>query len=112
VHETGALLQKPNVYLDISQQALVIPAHTLAIWLREWLELFPDKVLFGTDGYPYSPALGWEESTFLAARNAREALGIALTGMERDGEITPARASQIAHMAMHDNASGLYHLKQ
>jgi hypothetical protein len=112
VHQTGALLQKPNVYLDISQQALVIPAHTLAIWLREWLELFPDKVLFATDGYPYSASLGWEESTFLAARNARAALGIALTGMERDGEITPARAVQIAHMVMHDNAAGLYHLKQ
>ena len=111
VHETGALLQKPNVYLDISQQALVIPAHTLAIWLREWLELFPDKVLFGTDGYPYSATLGWEESTFLSARNAREALGIALTGMERDGEVTPVRALQIAHMVMHDNAAALYHLQ-
>lgn len=112
VHETGALLQKPNVYLDISQQALVIPARTLASWLREWLELFPDKVLFGTDGYPYSEALGWEESTYLSARNAREALGIALTGMERDGEITPARASLIAHMVMHDNAAALYHLQR
>ncbi|HTV09907.1 MAG TPA: amidohydrolase family protein [Candidatus Aquilonibacter sp.] len=110
VNETGALLQKPNVYLDISQQALVIPAHTLAVWLREWLEMFPDKVLFGTDGYPYSPGLGWEESTYLAARNARRALGIALTGMERDDEITPARALQIAHMVMHDNAAALYHL--
>jgi len=111
VHETGALLQKPNVYLDISQQALVIPAATLATWLREWLELFPDKVLFGTDGYPYSPYLGWEESTWLAARNARQALGIALTGMERDGEITPSRASQLAHMVLHDNAAALYHLQ-
>jgi hypothetical protein len=112
VHETGALLQKPNVYLDISEQALVIPAPTLATWLREWLELFPDKVLFGTDGYPYSAYLGWEESTWLAARNARQALGIALTGMERDGEITPARASQLAHMVLHDNAAALYHLQQ
>lgn len=111
VHETGALLQKPNVYLDISQQALVIPAATLATWLREWLELFPDKVLFATDGYPYSPYLGWEESTWLAARNARRALGIALTGMERDGEISPARASQLAHMVLHDNAAALYHLQ-
>ena len=110
VHETGALLQKPNVYLDISQQALVIPAPILATWLREWLELFPDKVLFATDGYPYSAYLGWEESTWLAARNARQALGIALTGMERDGEITPARASQLAHMVLHDNAAALYHL--
>jgi hypothetical protein len=112
VHETGALLEKPNVYLDISQQALVIPAHTLATWLREWLELFPDKVLFATDGYPYSPYLGWEESTWLSARNARQALGIALTGMERDGEITPARASQLAHMVLHDNAAALYRLQQ
>jgi uncharacterized protein len=111
VHEVGAMLQKPNVYLDISQQALVIPALTLATWLREWLELFPDKVLFATDGYPYSPSLGWEESTWLAARNARNALAIALTGMERDGEITPARASQLAHMVMHDNAAALYHLQ-
>ena len=60
----------------------------------------------------YSSTLGWEESTWLAARNARKALGIALTGMERDGEITPARASQLAHMVMHDNAAALYHLKQ
>jgi hypothetical protein len=109
VHEVGALLEKPNVYLDISQQALVIPAATLATWLREWLELFPDKVLFATDGYPYSESLGWEESTWLAARNARRAIGIALTGMERDGEITPARASQLAHMVLHDNAAALYH---
>ncbi len=112
VHQVGALLEKPNVYLDISQQALVIPAATLAIWLREWLELFPDKVLFATDGYPYSESLGWEESTWLAARNARHALGIALSGMERDGEITPARASQLAHMVLQDNAAALYHLQQ
>jgi uncharacterized protein len=110
VREAGSLLQKPNVYLDVSQQALVIPAHTLALWLREWLELFPDKVLFATDGYPYSETLGWEESTWLAARNARAALGLALTGMERDGEITPARALQLAHMVLHDNAATLYHL--
>ncbi len=111
VHETGALLQKPNVYLDISQQSLVIPARTLATWLREWLELFPDKVLFATDGYPYSPYLGWEESTWLSARNARQALGIALSGMERDNEVSPARASQLAHMVLHDNGAALYHLR-
>jgi hypothetical protein len=110
VREAGALLQKPNVYLDISQQAIIIPARTLALWLREWLELYPDKVLFATDGYPYSDELGWEESTWLAARNAREALGLALTGMERDGEITPARAAQLARMVLRGNAEALYHL--
>ena len=110
VREAGALLQKPNVYLDMSQQALLFPAHTLAGWLREWLETYPEKVLFGTDGYPYSPAMGWEESTWLAARNERLALGLALTAMERDGEITPARAGQLARMVLRGNAEVLYKL--
>jgi predicted TIM-barrel fold metal-dependent hydrolase len=111
VREAGALLQKPNVYLDFSQQALVIPARTLAVWLREWMELYPDKVLFATDGYPYSAEMGWEESTWLAARNGREALGLALTGMERDGEITPQRAAELARMVLRGNAEALYRLK-
>jgi hypothetical protein len=110
VREAGAMLQKPNFYLDISQQAIVIPARTLSLWLREWLELNPEKILFATDGYPYSSSLGWEESTWLAARNARLALGLALTGMERDGEITPARAAELAQMVLHKNAEALYRI--
>ena len=108
VREAGAMLQKPNVYLDLSQQALSFPARTLAGWLREWLETFPEKVLFGTDGYPFSDALGWEESTWIAARNARQALGLALTGMVQDGEITRPRAAEIARMVLVDNAANLY----
>ncbi len=108
VREAGALLQKPNVFLDFSQQAILFPARTLSSWLREWLELYPDKVLFATDGYPYSSAMGWEESTWLAARNAREALGLALTAMERDGEITPTRAAELARMVLRTNAESLY----
>jgi predicted TIM-barrel fold metal-dependent hydrolase len=111
VREAGALLQKPNVYLDLSQESLSFPARTLSGWLREWLETFPEKVLFGTDGYPYSDALGWEESTWIAARNGRTALGLALTGMMRDGEITRERADQIARMVMRGNAEGLYGLR-
>ena len=108
VHEAGALLQKPNVFLDISQESLIIPPHTLAGWLREWLELYPDKVLYATDGYPYSDSLGWEESLWIADRNARQALGIALTGMLRDGEIDSARAQAIATMVLRGNAAQLY----
>jgi uncharacterized protein len=110
VHEAGALLQKPNVYLDLSQQAIMIPARTLSTWLREWLELYPDKVLFGTDGYPYSETFGWEEATWLGARNARNALALALNGMQQDGEISPARAAELAHMVLHRNAETLYKL--
>ncbi len=111
VREAGALLQKPNFYLDMSQQALIFPAHTLAGWLREWMETYPEKVLFGTDGYPFTNALGWEEATWLAARNERLALGLALTAMERDGEITPARAAALARMVLRGNAAALYRLQ-
>lgn len=108
VREAGSLLQKPNVYLDLSQQALTFPPRTLATWLREWLETFPDKVLFATDGYPFSDAMGWEESTWIASRNARQALGLALTGMVQDGEITRPRAAEIAAMVLIGNATTLY----
>ncbi len=105
---TTALLQKPNVFLDLSQESLIYSPRTLAATLRERLELYPDKVLFGTDGYPYSPSLGWEESTWIAARNIRTALGIALSGMLRDGDIDLPRAKKLAHMVLYDNAAALY----
>ena len=108
VREIGALLQKPNVYLDISGQDLIITPHTEARWLREWLEFQPEKVLFGTDGYPFSDEMGWPESTWIASRNAREALGLALTGMLRDGEISRDRATDIARLVLRGNAEALY----
>lgn len=110
VREAGALLQKPNFYLDLSQQAVIFPARTLAGWLREWLETYPEKVLFATDAYPYSPAMGWEESAWYAAGNQRVALGLALTGMQRDGEISPARGAELARLVLRGNTVSLYHL--
>ncbi len=108
IREIGSLLQKPNVYLDISSQDLIIFPHTEAQWLREWLELEPEKVLFGSDGYSYSDELGWPESTWIANRNAREALGIALTGMLLDGEIDRKRAGELARLVLRGNAESLY----
>ena len=110
VREIGSLLQKPNVYLDISGQDLLQTPRTEARWLREWLEFEPEKVLFGSDGYPYSDEMGWPESTWIASRNARQALGIALTGMLEDSEITRDRAGQIARRVLRGNAETLYHL--
>ncbi|HET7501276.1 MAG TPA: amidohydrolase family protein, partial [Kofleriaceae bacterium] len=108
VREAGALLQKPNAWLDLSQQALAFPPRMVAGWLREWLETFPDKVLCATDGYPFTDSLGWEEATYLAARNVRQALGIALTGMLHDHEITREQAAALARGVLHDNAAKLY----
>jgi predicted TIM-barrel fold metal-dependent hydrolase len=108
--EITALLTKPNAYLDFSAESLVLPAPTLGGTMREWLSYVPEKVLFGTDAYPYSNEVGWEESGWVAARNGRRALGIALTGMMRDGEITRQRAVELARMVLRENARKLYGL--
>ena len=108
--EITALLEKPNVYLDYSAQSLLLPPATLAATLREWLEWVPEKVMFGTDAYPYSDEMGWEESGWIAAHRGREALALALSGMMRDGEITRGRALELARMVLRDNARKLYGL--
>jgi uncharacterized protein len=106
--EITALLERPNAYLDFSMQDLMRTPTALAADIREWLEWVPEKVLFGTDAYPYSDQLGWEESGWIAARNGRQALAIALTGMLRDGEISRDRARELARMVLRDNARRLY----
>lgn len=108
VHEVGSLLQKPNVYLDVSQQSLMISPRTMSAWLREWLELYPEKVLYATDAYPYSSAMGWEEAAWIANRNIRDSLGMAITGMMRDGEVSPARGGELARMVLRGNAEAIY----
>jgi hypothetical protein len=106
--EINALLQKPNAYLDFSAQSLLLSPATLGGILREWLEHQPEKVMFGTDAYPYSKELGWEESGWVAANHGREALARALTEMLRDGEITRQRAVELARMVLRENAKKLY----
>ena len=108
--EITPLLEKPKAYLDFSSQDLLLPPATLAVTLREWLEWVPEKVLFGTNAYPYSDQLGWEESGWVAARTGRQALGLALTGMMRDGEISRDRALELARMVLRENARKLYGL--
>jgi predicted TIM-barrel fold metal-dependent hydrolase len=110
VREVGALLTKPNAYLDFSSQSLVLSPATLAGSIREWLEYVPEKVMFATDAYPASDAMGWEEAGVMAARAGRQALAIALTTMMRNGEITRARASELARMVLRENAAKLYGL--
>jgi hypothetical protein len=108
--EITALLTKPNAYLDFSSQSLVLSPTTLARTIREWLEFVPEKILFATDAYPYSNEIGWEESGWIASRNGRRALALALTGMMRDGEITRQRALELAQMVLRENAKKLYGL--
>lgn len=98
----GALLAKPNVYADTSAMAIAAPA-ALADVLKHWLRMYPEKVLFGTDAA--SELLAWMGTT-----HARLALAMALTEMMRNGEVSRARAEEIATMVMRTNAGKLYSL--
>ena len=106
----GAMLWKPNVWLDMSAMDQLLPAATLAPVLRNWLEQYPDKVLYGSDAFTLGPDAGWEMGAWLAETTARRALGLALTGMMRDGEISRARAEEMATMVLRTNAARLYKL--
>lgn len=106
--EIGYLLMKPNVYADFSEQTWMTSEHALSQVIRDWLEWYPEKVLFGTDLYPGKDEYDWEEVGWQATQSAREALATALTGMIHDGEISRPRAIEIAHMVLHDNAEKLY----
>jgi uncharacterized protein len=109
--EITALLTKPNAYLDFSEQIVWNYPSGVSEAIRGWLEYVPEKVLFATDAYPFSAEMGWEEAGYIAASSGREALGLALTGMLRDNEITRERAVELARMVLRDNARRLYGLK-
>ncbi len=104
------LLMKPNVYADFSEQTWMTSPRHIAASIRFMLEFYPDKVLFGTDLYPLTPQVNWEETGYQTETAGRTALAIALTGMMQDGEITRAQASEIARKVMRDNAIKLYGL--
>jgi predicted TIM-barrel fold metal-dependent hydrolase len=107
-----ALLTKPNCYADFSEQTTLNDSRDVSETIRAWLEYVPEKVLYATDAYPYAPPeAGWEETAYIADKTGREALGIALTGMMRDGEITRDRAAKLARMVLRENARQLYRLK-
>ncbi len=110
VTHTMPLLAKGNVYADISMAGMIAEPRQLANALRLWLNEYPDRVLFGTDAFAGGPDQTWEAGALLATNSARRALGLALTGMMRDGVITRERAEQLARMVMRENAAALYGL--
>jgi uncharacterized protein len=106
--EMGSLLSKPNVYADFSAQTFFTYPRELSEILRNWLEFYPDKILFGTDAFSFGPEVDWGEVAWLSNTTARQALALALTGMMNDGEITRPRASELARMVLRENAIKLY----
>src|SRR5579871_469751 len=78
---TAFLLGKPNAYADFSEQDWMLSPRALSAVIRDWLEWYPEKVMFGTDLYPgNSPAYDWDSIGYMIATSGRRALALALTG--------------------------------
>jgi uncharacterized protein len=102
------LAAMPNVYLDSSFGELAQYPSAFKNTLKMWLETFPEKITFGTDCFPYDQVIGSEETYWLGVKSSREALAAALAEMISEGEITEARALEMAHAYLHDTAVKLY----
>ena len=109
--QTTSMFGKPNVYADFSAQTFFLYPRALSEVLRNWLETYPDRILFGTDAFSFGPAIDWPELAWLSNMTARQALALALTGMMNDGEITRERALELARMVLRENAIKLYKLQ-
>jgi uncharacterized protein len=110
--QTAFLLSKPNVYADFSEQNWLISTRKLSEVLRDFLEWYPEKIMFGTDLFPGTPEIDWEEIGWQTTQEAREALAIALTGMIEDKQLTRERALELARMVLRENAIKLYGLQK
>jgi hypothetical protein len=108
VKEVAHLLGKPNVYADFSVQNILFYPRALSETIRQWLEIYPEKVFFGTDAMSFTGEVNWEETAWLASTTTRQALAIALAGMINDHEIDRARAIVLAKMVLRENALKLY----
>jgi uncharacterized protein len=102
------LASMKNVYLDSSATELMLYPTEFKDVLRRWLEIYPEKVTFGTDAYPYNAALGVEEVYWMGVRTSRTALAAALAEMVAAREVSETQALAIARGYLHDNAAGLY----
>ena len=107
--EAGLLTAMKNVYLDSSAMELVLYPTEFKDMLRRWLEMYPDKITFGTDAFPFGERARRRRGV-LARRPHRRgrALAAALAEMIAAREITETRAMQFAHMYLHDTAAALY----
>jgi hypothetical protein len=102
------LASMKNVYLDSSATELMLYPTEFKNVLRRWLEIYPEKVTFGTDAYPYNEALGVEEVYWMGVHTSRTALAAALAEMIAAREISEPQALTIARGYLHDNAAALY----
>ena len=97
-----------NVYTDSSLVGYYVYPSELKNILKQWISLYPERMMFGSDAFPFSDALGAEETFWLAARSARTAVAAALAELVAEGTFTEEKALELARMYLHDNAAHLY----
>jgi hypothetical protein len=106
--EAALMTAVKNVYLDTSFQTEMLYPSQFKEVVKQMLTLYPDKMMYGSDAFPFNDALGAEESFWLAARTTREGLAAALAELVEEGAFTETKAIQLAHNYLHDNAARLY----
>jgi uncharacterized protein len=97
-----------NVYTDSSLMGYYVYPSELKNILKQWISLFPERVMFGSDAFPFGDAVGAEETFWLATRSARTALAAALAELVDENAFSEEKALELAHMYLHDNAAKLY----
>jgi hypothetical protein len=106
--EAALLTAVKNVYLDTSLQSEMLYPSQFKSVLKQFLTLYPDKMMFGSDAFPFNDALGAEESSWLAAHTSRTALAGALAELVSEHTISEDKALELAHLYLHDTAAKLY----
>jgi hypothetical protein len=106
--EAALMTAVKNVYLDTSFQTEMLYPSQFKEVVKQMLTLYPDKMMYGSDAFPFNEALGAEESFWLAARTTREGLAAALAELVEEGAINETKAMELAHNYLHDNAARLY----
>lgn len=97
-----------NVYTDSSLMGYYVYPSELKNILKQWISLYPEKIMFGSDAFPFNDAVGAEETFWLAIHSARTAVAQALAELVAENAITEAKALELARMYLHDNAAQLY----
>jgi uncharacterized protein len=100
-----------NVYTDSSLVGYYVYPSELKNILKQWISLFPERIMFGSDAFPFNDAVGAEETFWLAARSARTAVAAALAELVSEGAFSEEKALEWARMYLHDNAAKLYGAK-
>jgi uncharacterized protein len=106
--EAALLTAVKNVYLDTSLQSEMLYPSQFKSVLKQFLTLYPDKMMFGSDAFPFNDALGAEESFWIAAHTSRTALAGALAELVSEHAISEDKALELAHLYLHDTAAKLY----